>query len=61
LRTGKVGVLNEVRMERTASLTFTSESPMPVHYDGEFYKPMEQSIQISVIPAAIKLIGDWQH
>lgn len=59
LRNGKVRVLNEVHLDRTKRLTFTSAAPMPVHYDGEVYEPQDQRIKVEVIPAAVKLIGDW--
>lgn len=61
LRNGKVGVLNEIHLDRTKQLTFTSVASMPVHYDGEVYQPLDRQIRVAVIPAAVKLIGDWQY
>ena len=61
LRNGKAGVLNEVHLDRTCQLTFTSEAPLPIHYDGEVYQPGDQQISVKVIPAAVRLIGGWDH
>lgn len=61
LRNGKVSVLNEIHLDRTKQLTFTSAATMPVHYDGEVFQPMEKQVSVKVIPAAVKLIGDWQY
>lgn len=61
LRNGQGDVLNEVHLDRTTRLIFTSTAPIPVHYDGEIFQPGDLRVNVAVVPAAIRLIGDWNN
>ncbi len=59
LRKGELNDFSEIHLDRTEHITVRSDQPLPVQYDGEVYLSGGQQIEVDVIPAALKLIGDW--
>ncbi len=59
LKNGTIDRINEVCLTRGKQITLKSPAPLPVHFDGEMYDFAANEINISLIPAAANIIGNW--
>lgn len=59
LKKGTLNKVNEVTMRRGQHIRIKSKSGLPVHYDGELYLSDTRELQISIVPRAAFVIGNW--
>ena len=59
LKTGTLDKLNEVSMFSGPNIVITSDHPLPVHVDGEVLGLDLHRLEISVLPAALQVLGNF--
>lgn len=56
---GSIDQEEEYEGHQTKELHIKSERPIPAHIDGEAFDPVQKEFTVSIIPKAIKIIGNW--
>lgn len=56
---GTIDQEEEYEGHQTKELHIKSELPIPAHIDGEAFDPVQKEFKVSIIPKAIKIIGNW--
>lgn len=56
---GTIGKTRYANMSRAAVIEIESRTPFPVHIDGEFYMIGEGKHTVEILPAALKVIGNF--
>lgn len=57
--TGAVGSIPGAELARTTALTIESDTPLPVHVDGDRLPGDTRSLRIEMLPAALTIIGNF--
>ena len=56
---GTIDQVNEYKLYQTNELHIESDRPIPAHFDGESFDPVQTEFKVSIIPKAVKIIGNW--
>ena len=56
---GKIGTVRQVTLDRSPNLVVAGRTGMPVHIDGEVLTTQARHVEVSLIPSAIQVIGNW--
>ncbi len=56
---GRIGMVRQVTLERSPNLVVSSRSDMPIHIDGEVLSTDARHVEVSLIPSAMQVIGNW--
>lgn len=59
LLNGKIGTVRQVTLDRSPNLIVSSRNDMPVHIDGEVLSTHARHVEVSLIPSAMQVIGNW--
>jgi len=59
LKNGTLAQINEVCLTKGREINLKSPAPLPVHFDGEIYDFAANEINISLVPQAAHIIGNW--
>lgn len=60
LKTGTIGAVREVTLTKARkNIIVKSECPLPTHFDGEFYYPLSNELEIKIVPQSAAVIGAW--
>jgi len=60
LKNGTVGEIDVVDVYRGKKILIKSNQKLPIHYDGEIYTNDTKKMELSIIPQAINIIGNWK-
>ena len=61
LKTGTLGVVKEVNIQKGKTISVKSEVPLPIHFDGEVYDVNAKEVRVSIVPNSAMVIGDWNN
>ncbi|MCF7808738.1 MAG: diacylglycerol kinase family lipid kinase [Candidatus Marinimicrobia bacterium] len=56
---GTIDEVEEYESYQTKELHIKSNRPIPAHIDGESFDPIQTEFKVSLLPKAIKIIGNW--
>ncbi len=56
LKNGSINDLDEVTIRKCKKIKIFSEDLMPVHYDGEMYYPENNTIELSIVEKAVRIL-----
>lgn len=56
---GTIDQVEEYESYQTKELHIVSDRPIPAHVDGEAFDPVQTEFKVSIIPKAVKIIGNW--
>ncbi|MFA4838472.1 MAG: diacylglycerol kinase family protein [Candidatus Neomarinimicrobiota bacterium] len=61
LKTGTLGVVKEVNIQKGKTINVKSEYPLPIHFDGEVYDINAKEVRVSIVPNSAMVIGEWNN
>ncbi|MDD5766789.1 MAG: diacylglycerol kinase family lipid kinase [Candidatus Marinimicrobia bacterium] len=61
LKTGTLGVVKEVNIQKGKTISVKSEVPLPIHFDGEVYDVNAKEVRVSIVPNSAMVIGEWNN
>lgn len=61
LKNGTLERVREVTITRGSRIKVSSDSHLPIHFDGEVYDPKAREVDIGIVPQSAFVIGDWRN